>query len=109
MTPEARVLAALDALRDAFGDLLVARHEPVEPAALLTLTAAARRLGVSRSTATRWADSGSIVAVVLAGRRWVPASEMARLAAANGKAGLVTETPSPAQDRRTTRHGPVDR
>jgi excisionase family DNA binding protein len=82
MTPEARVLAALDALRDAFGDLLAAGHEPAEPAALMTMTDAAHRLGVSRSTATRWADSGAIAVVALDGRRWVPVAELDRIAAA---------------------------
>jgi excisionase family DNA binding protein len=82
MTPEARVLAALDSLRDAFGDLLAARHEPTEPPALWTLTQAARRLGVSRSTLTRWANSGAIAVVALDGRRWIPVAELDRIAAA---------------------------
>lgn len=82
MTPEARVLAALDALRDAFGDLLAARHEPAEAPALFTLSDAARRLGVSRSTVTRWADSGALAVVALDGRRWVPVAELDRIAAA---------------------------
>jgi hypothetical protein len=58
MTPEARALAALDAFRDAFAELLTAGREPSEPPALLTLTGAAAALGVSRSTVTRWADDG---------------------------------------------------
>lgn len=81
MTPEERVLAALDALRDAFGELLAARREPAEPAALMTITAAATRLGVSRSTVTRWADAGRIATVGPAGGRRVPRSELDAIAA----------------------------
>lgn len=82
MTPEARVLAALDALRDAFGDLLAARSEPAEDPATYTLTAAARRLGVSRSTATRWADDGRLRTIGAPKARRVPRSEIERLASA---------------------------
>lgn len=81
MTPELRVLAALDALRDAFGDLLAARHEPAQPAELLTLTDAARRLGVSRSTATRWADDGRLRVIGPRNARRVPRGELERLGA----------------------------
>lgn len=82
MTPELRLLRAMDEMRDAMAAVLAARLEPAEPAALLTLSAAAHRLGVSRSTATRWADSGALAVVALDGRRWVPAAELDRIAAA---------------------------
>ncbi|MBI2776020.1 MAG: helix-turn-helix domain-containing protein [Chloroflexi bacterium] len=79
-TPELRALAALDDLRDALGAFFAARREPVEPAALLTITDAARRLGVSRSTATRWADDGRLRTIGVRNGRRVPRSEVERLA-----------------------------
>jgi excisionase family DNA binding protein len=80
MTPEARVLRALDDFRDAFGELL-ARREPTDPPpAIVTLTAAAAALGISRSTATRWADSGRLRTVGPSNARRVPRSELDRLA-----------------------------
>ena len=81
MSPELRVLRALDELRDAMAAVLAVRREPDQPPALLTMSDAARRLGVSRSTATRWADSGSLHVVTFDGRRWVPAVELERIAA----------------------------
>lgn len=80
MTPELRVLRALDEFRDALGELLAQRREPEEPPALLTLTAAAARLGVSRSTATRWADDGRLRTVGSRKSRRVPRSAIAELA-----------------------------
>lgn len=80
MTPELRVLAALDALRDALGAVLATRAELAEPPALMTLTAAAARLGVSRSTATRWADTGRLRTVGGRKARRVPRDAIAELA-----------------------------
>lgn len=80
MTPELRVLRALDEFRDALGVLLAARAEPAEPPALLTLTATAKRLGVSRSTVTRWADDGRLRTIGTKKARRVPRSELERLA-----------------------------
>ncbi len=80
MTPEARVLRALDELRDAMAAVLVQRHEPTEPPSTYTLTAAAERLGVSRSTATRWADDGRLRTIGGPKARRVPRSELERLA-----------------------------
>jgi excisionase family DNA binding protein len=100
-SPELRVLLALDELRDAMAAVLTVRHEPTEPPALLTLTAAAARLGVSRSTASRWADAGALAVVALDGRRWVPYLELGRLAAA---------APPPVSKSRhgsVMHHGPV--
>jgi excisionase family DNA binding protein len=77
MTPEERVLRALDELRDAMGAVLAERREPAEPPALLTITAAARRLGVSRSTATRWADDGRLRTVGGRKARRVPLGAIA--------------------------------
>jgi excisionase family DNA binding protein len=82
VTPEARVLAALDLLRDAFGDLLAAQRPSDEPAELMTITEAAARLGVSRSTATRWADSGRLRTVGVLGARRVPRSAIAEFVTA---------------------------
>ena len=81
MTPEFRLMRALDELRDALGAVLAARHEPEAPPALLTLTAAAQRLGISRSTATRWADTGRLRVVGQRNARRVPRGELARLGA----------------------------
>jgi excisionase family DNA binding protein len=81
LSPELRLLRAMDEMRDAMAAVLAARHEPAEAPALLTLTDAARRLGVSRSTATRWAGTGALAVVALDGRRWVPAAELDRIAA----------------------------
>ena len=80
MTPEERVLRALDDLRDAMGAILAQPRQPAEPPALLTLTAAARSLGVSRATATRWADSGRLRTIGGRKSRRVPRAEIARLA-----------------------------
>lgn len=100
MTPEARVLAALDALRDAFGDLLAARAAPAEPPALLTLTAAAELLGVSRSTVTRWADDGRLRTVGGRKARRVPRAALREAGAVDPPAGV-----SPAGPDRETRRG----
>ncbi|MES2208904.1 MAG: helix-turn-helix domain-containing protein [Chloroflexota bacterium] len=78
-TPEHRALAALDDLRDALGAFFADRRAPDDPPALLTITAAARRLGVSRSTATRWADDGRLRTVGVRNGRRVPRAEVDRL------------------------------
>jgi excisionase family DNA binding protein len=81
MTPEGRVLAAVDELHDALAALFAAPRESVEPPALVTLSEAARRLGVSRSTITRWADAGRLRVVGPPNARRVPKAELERLAA----------------------------
>ncbi len=80
MTPEARLLRALDDLRDAMGAVLAGRQAPDEPPALLTIAEAARRIGISRSTATRWADDGRLRTIGGRNARRVPRSELARFA-----------------------------
>jgi excisionase family DNA binding protein len=80
MPPEVRLLRALDEFRDALAAVLADRRPPVEPAALLTLSAAADLIGVSRSTVTRWADSGRLVTVGPPNARRVPRSEVDALA-----------------------------
>lgn len=86
MTPEQRVLQALDDLRDAMGAVLAQPRQADEPPALLTLSNAADRLGVSRSTVTRWADDGRLRTVGGPRSRRVPRSELERLAAPQEKA-----------------------
>ncbi len=76
MSPEERVLRALDELRDAMAAVLAQPRVSADPPALLTITSAARRLGVSRSTATRWADSGRLRTVGGRKARRVPASAL---------------------------------
>jgi excisionase family DNA binding protein len=80
MTPELRVLRALDELRDAMAAAFAQRHEPADPPALLTLKDAAIQLGVSRSTATRWADDGRLRTIGEPKARRVPRAEIERLA-----------------------------
>lgn len=82
MTPEERVLRALDDLRDAMGAAFAQRYEAPEAPALLTLTHAAQRIGISRATATRWADSGRLKTIGATKSRRVPRSEIERLARA---------------------------
>ena len=77
MTPEQRVLRALDELRDGLAAVMAQRREPAEPPATYTLTAAAARLGVSRSTVTRWADAGRLRTVGPPHARRVPLSAVA--------------------------------
>ena len=81
MTPEERVLRALDDLRDAMGAVLAERRTPLEPPALLTISAAASALGVSRATATRWADAGRLRTIGGHKSRRVPREAIAELAA----------------------------
>ena len=78
MRPEERLLRALDEFRDALGEVLATRGDAPDPA-LLTITAAAKRLGVSRSTANRWADSGRLRTVGGRKSRRVPASAIEEL------------------------------
>lgn len=81
MNAETRLLAALDDFRDALAEYVADRRiEPPTPAALVTLTAAARSLGVARSTATRWADTGELPTRTIDGRRWVARADLDRLA-----------------------------
>ncbi len=80
MTPEERLLRALDEVRDAMGALLAGRREPEAHPATCSLTDAARRIGVSRSTATRWADDGRLRTIGGRNARRVPRSEVERLA-----------------------------
>jgi excisionase family DNA binding protein len=88
MSAETRLLAALDAFRDAFAQYLADRRtEPPPPAALLTITTAARALGVSRSTATRWIASGELPSRVLDGRRWIARADVDGLARRSKGAG----------------------
>ncbi len=86
MTPELRLLRALDELRDAMAAVLAVRREPDEPAELLTLTAAAARLGLSRSTVTRWADDGRLRTVGGSGGRRVPRAALIEVAQPSGPA-----------------------
>jgi len=81
MTPAERVLRALDELREAMAAVLAQPPEPVEPGALMTLTAAARTLGVSRSTVTRWADDGRLRTVGGHRSRRVPRAALDALVA----------------------------
>ena len=78
-SPELRVLRALDDLRDAMAELLAAHSEPAPPSGLVTLTTAARRLGIARSTATRWADSGRLPTTGPTHARRVAAADLERL------------------------------
>jgi excisionase family DNA binding protein len=77
MTPELRALRALDELRDALGEIFARSTAPQRPAALVTLTEAALRLGVSRSTVTRWADSGRLRTIGGPNARRVPSAVIA--------------------------------
>lgn len=83
LSPEERVLRALDELRDAMAAVLAQPRQPADPPALMTLTAAARRLGVSRSTATRWADAGRLRTVGARKARRVPVSALAEFTEAD--------------------------
>ena len=77
MTAEARLLEALDAFRDALAEYVAERQaEPPPPAAIVTLTDAARSLGIARSTATRWADRGELPTRTIDGRRWVVRADL---------------------------------
>ena len=78
--PEYRVLRALDDLRDAMAALLAEREPDAPDTALLTLTDAALRLGIARSTVTRWADTRRIATVGPRHARRVPLAELARMA-----------------------------
>jgi excisionase family DNA binding protein len=88
--PEARLRAALDELADALLGLARDRRTAdadEAPVALLSVREAARALGVSRSTAYLMVADGSLRSVKLRGRRFVPSSEVVRLAAAGGSGG----------------------
>ena len=81
LTAEAKVLRALDELRDAWAEILARNAEPEpSPTALLTLSAAAERLGVARSTVSRWVDDGRLRSVGRPGARRVSVAELDRLA-----------------------------
>lgn len=79
MTAETKLLAALDGFRNALAEYIDRPAEPPPPAALLTLASAARILGVSRSTATRWASSGELPTRDIDGRRWVARTDLDRV------------------------------
>jgi excisionase family DNA binding protein len=79
LSPEQRVVRALDELRDAMAEVLAARVEPAAPSGLMTLTATARRLGVARSTVGRWADSGRLPTTGPAHARRVRSADLERL------------------------------
>lgn len=86
MTPEARLLDALDGFARALSDYLAAqRREPAPDRELVTLAAAARRLAVARSTINRWVAAGEVATVEIDGRRWVPAAELDRLTGRTGQ------------------------
>lgn len=81
MTPEARLLDALDGFARALSDYLAAqRREPAPDRELVTLAESARRLSVARSTLNRWVAAGEVRTVDIDGRRWVPAAELDRIA-----------------------------
>lgn len=109
MTPELRLLRALDELRDAMADVFVTRSEPAPPPATMTMTAAALRLGVARSTVTRWADSGRLHTVGPVHARRVPASSIHDYISAGARdvapaAAMKPAKPRP-RDRETRRPG----
>ncbi len=105
-TPEARALAALDELRDALGAIFARTAEP-GPAldGLLTLTAAAERIGIARSTVSRWADTGRLRTIGPAHARRVPMAEIRRLTG-DEKAATAPEMPVAAME---VRRGPGER
>ena len=94
MTPEMRLLRALDELRDAMGAVLAGRHEPDAPPALLTIAKAAHAIGISRSTATRWADDGRLQTIGPRNARRVPRAEVTRFAA--GTKAVARPSPTEA-------------
>lgn len=62
--PEAyRLLRAVDDLRDALVAFLATRPDPEPDRRYLSLTAAARRCGVHRTTIARWVDAGTIASI----------------------------------------------
>jgi hypothetical protein len=81
MTPESRLLEALDGFARALSEYLaVQRREPAPDRELVNLAAAARRLSVARSTLNRWVGTGAVATVEIDGRRWVPSAELDRIA-----------------------------
>ena len=92
MTPEARLIDALDEFARALSDYLAdQRREPAPDRELVTLAGAARRLSVARSTLNRWVAAGEVATVEIDGRRWVPAVELDRVA------GLAPAPPGSAK------------
>jgi hypothetical protein len=82
--PDTRVRSAVLELADAL--LAVAREGAVSapessPVELLDVPTFARRCGIGRSTAYLGVGDGSIRSVKVRGRRLIPASEVARIAA----------------------------
>ena len=83
----ARMIAAEDDYRRALAEYLAAvnaaladREAAPDPSAqLLTLAAAARRMGVARSTVSRWVASGALPAITLSGRPWVKVADLRRM------------------------------
>ena len=80
--------AAATAQRAALAALLAAVvAEPPPDRELLDLTAAARRLGRSRSTVHRWINAGALRAVTVNGRRYVNAGDLDTLASGSAVRG----------------------
>lgn len=111
MTPavEARVRAAVAELADA---LIAALREPAAdpapdgPIDLLSVDAAARRIGIARSTAYLAVRDGSLRSVRIRGRRLVPASEIARLASLAEKQTAPVVAKGPGRSRKEIADAP---
>lgn len=84
---EARVRAAVDELAAALLALARAGRPEHDPAAveLLGVAEFARRAGIGRSTTYIAVADGSLRSLKVRGRRLIPASELARLAAGAGR------------------------
>lgn len=76
-TPEARLLGALDALRDAMAEYV--GREPAPPAAerLLSIDEAAEMLGIGRVTLYSEIQAGRLRTLKVGRRRLVPAGAVA--------------------------------
>jgi excisionase family DNA binding protein len=81
--PEVRLRAALDELADALVALARESRPHADagvPIQLLSVSEAAGRLGISRSSAYVALGAGRLWSIRIGGRRLVPSSEIARLA-----------------------------
>jgi hypothetical protein len=81
---EARVRAAVSELADAILEVVRESTPPPQhsgPVELLSVGEFARRAGIERSSAYLAVQDGSLRTVKVRGRRLVPVSELARLAA----------------------------
>lgn len=84
---EDRVRAVCGLLADALVDLAALTPAEQPPIELLSVDEAARRLGgIARSTLYQLMGSGSVRAVSVGGRRFVPSSEVDRIAAGEVRA-----------------------